>query len=274
MKSKDSLKVKKEKLFDRLAAFRSLAVAYSGGIDSTLLLAAARDAAVDNLLAMTAVSALQPRWEIDEAVKLAHTLGVRHEIIRTDELSVPEFTANSPDRCYVCKKIIFSDMISRCRQLGFSHVAHGANSDDMADYRPGMKAAEEMQVMAPLKEAGFTKEDIRSLSRQMELPNWNKPAAACLASRIPYGMEISRERLEMVETAENVLLAMGFSGFRVRHLGDTARIEVRPADFPGLIKPEPRLRIIQEFRNAGFTYVSLDLEGYAQGRMNRLIESS
>ncbi|MFP4193344.1 MAG: ATP-dependent sacrificial sulfur transferase LarE [Desulfobacterales bacterium] len=268
----DYLYKKKEKLFDRLSEFKSLAVAYSGGIDSTLLLAAARESAADRVIAVTAVSPLQPRWEVDEAVKMAGYLGVEHETIRTDELSVPEFTANSPDRCYVCKKIIFSDMISRCRELGFSHLAHGANVDDMADYRPGMKAAEEMEVSAPLKEAGFTKQDIRCLSRQMSLPNWNKPAAACLASRIPYGMEITRQRLEMVETAENVLLALGFSGFRVRHLGETARIEVRPADFTRLIKPEPRLRIIRELCNAGFTYVTLDLEGYGQGRLNRSIE--
>ncbi|MCF8026543.1 MAG: ATP-dependent sacrificial sulfur transferase LarE [Desulfobacteraceae bacterium] len=271
MTSMNSLQEKKEQLFGRLAEFRSLAVAYSGGVDSTLLLAAARDAVSDNVLAVTAVSPLQPRWEVDEAVKLAGTLGVAHEIIRTDELSVPDFTANSPDRCYFCKKIIFSHMFTRCRELGFPYVAHGANVDDMGDYRPGMKAAEEMQVLSPLREAGFSKEDIRSLSRQMGLSNWNKPAAACLASRIPYGTEITKQRLEMVEAAENVLLAMGFSGFRVRHHGDTARIEVRPADFARLIKPEPRLRIIQELRGAGFTYVTLDLEGYAAGRMNRSI---
>ncbi|MFW6011258.1 MAG: ATP-dependent sacrificial sulfur transferase LarE [Desulfosalsimonas sp.] len=268
----DTIYRKKEKLFDRLSEFNFLAVAYSGGVDSTLLLAAARDASAGKVLALTAVSPLQPRWEVDEAVKLAGYLGVDHEIIRTAELSVPAFTANSSDRCYVCKKIIFSDMMSRCRDMGYFNLAHGANADDMADYRPGMKAAEEMEVLAPLKEAGFTKEDIRILSRQMSLPNWNKPAAACLASRIPYGMEITRQRLEMVETAENVLMALGFSGFRVRHLGDTARIEVRPADFTRLIKPEPRLRIIQELRNAGFTYVTMDLEGYTSGRLNRSIE--
>ncbi|MFP4451865.1 MAG: ATP-dependent sacrificial sulfur transferase LarE [Desulfobacterales bacterium] len=273
MKPADSLYRKKERLFNRLSGFEALAVAYSGGIDSTLLLAAARDASAGKVLAFTAVSPLQPRWEVDEALKLADSLGVAHEIIRTAELSVPEFTANSADRCYVCKKIIFSDMISRCRQLGFSHLAHGVNADDEADYRPGLKAAEEMDILAPLKEAGFTKDDIRSLSRQMSLPNWNKPAAACLASRIPYGMEITQERLQMVETAENVLLSLGFSGFRVRHMGDTARIEVRPADFKRLIKPEPRLIIIHELRRVGFTYVALDLEGYGQGRMNRLIES-
>lgn len=271
MTIKDSLQKKKEQLFERLGKFRLLAVAYSGGIDSTVLLAAARDSVSGSVLAVTAVSPLQPRWEIDEAVKLAGTLGVKHEIIRTEELSVQDFTANSPERCYFCKKIIFSEMIHRCREQGFHYLAHGANADDMSDYRPGMRAAEEMQVLAPLKEAGFTKEDIRSLAREMALPNWNKPAAACLASRIPYGMEITKQRLEMVEAAENVLLALGFTGFRVRHHGDTARIEVRPVDFPRLIKPEPRVRIIQELRNAGFTYVTLDLEGYAPGRMNRSI---
>ncbi|MGM0787093.1 MAG: ATP-dependent sacrificial sulfur transferase LarE [Thermodesulfobacteriota bacterium] len=271
MEDTDCLDEKKQRLFERLSGLESLAVAYSGGVDSTLLLAAARDAAAGSVLAVTAVSPLQPRWEVDEAVKLAGTLGVHHEIVRTAELSVPEFAANTPDRCYVCKKILFSDMISRCRELGFFNLAHGANADDMSDYRPGMKAAEEMQVLAPLRDAGFTKQDVRNLSRQMSLPNWNKPSAACLASRIPYGTEITRQRLGMVETAENVLLAMGFSGFRVRHMGDTARLELRPADFYRLIKPEPRLRVVQELRSAGFTYVTLDLEGYAPGRMNRSI---
>lgn len=272
MTAKSFTEAKKTRLKKELSGYGSIAVAYSGGIDSTLLLAMARDVTRDNVLAITAVSPIQPRWEVDEAVKLARWLGVSHELIRTEELSVPEFTANSPDRCYVCKKTIFSDMISRCRELGFHHMAHGANADDMSDYRPGMQAAEEMEVIAPLKEAGFTKHDIRSLSKQMGLSNWNKPAAACLASRIPYGTEITRQRLEMVETAENVLLALGFSGCRVRHLGDTARIEVRPADFARLIKPERRLKIIQELRGAGFTYVTMDLEGYAPGRMNRSIK--
>ncbi len=266
-----SLHEKQTHLKKVLAAYHGVAVAYSGGIDSTLLLAEAKEMLQGDVLALTAVSRLQPRWEVDEAIKLTRTLGVTHELVRTGALSVPAFTANSQDRCYVCKKILFSDMLARARELGYTCMIHGANVDDMGDYRPGMQAAEEMSVLAPLKEAGFTKADIRELARQKELPNWNRPAAACLATRLPYNMEITRERLEMVEGAENVLMALGFFGFRVRHLGDTARIEVRPADFVRLIKPERRLKIIQELRNMGFTYVTLDLEGYSSGRMNRSI---
>ena len=271
MSTEDTLDKKHARLREMLRAYDAVAVAFSGGVDSTLLLAEAGKTIGETVIALTAVSALQPRWEVDEAIRLARILGITHELIHTRELSDPAFTVNSPDRCYVCKKTLFSEMIARSRELGYAHMIHGANADDLADYRPGMRAAEELSVTAPLKDAGLTKADIRALARQMELPNWNKPAAACLASRLPYGMEITPGRLKMVEEAENVLMALGFTGFRVRHLGDTARIEVMPADFSRLIHPERRLTIIRELRDMGFVYVTLDLEGYTAGRMNRSI---
>jgi len=248
-----------------------MVIAFSGGVDSTYLLAAARRYLGENVMAVTAVSALQPRSEINEAVKLVQHLGVDHHTVPTKELEVPEFRANNAHRCYTCKRIIFSEVLALADRYGFDAIAHGVNVDDLGDYRPGLKAADEMGVVAPLMAAHLTKADVRKLSRQMGLPNWDKPAAACLASRIPYGRPITVDALEMVESAENVLAALGFHGFRVRHFGDTAKIEVRPADFSRLLKPDRRLRIIEEFRRIGFVYIAMDLEGYQTGRLNRSV---
>lgn len=262
---------KEQRLFEELRRYTAVAVAFSGGVDSTFLLAAARQCLGEKVIAVTAVSHLQPRSETDEAVKLAGVIGTPHYTVSTGELENPDFSKNPENRCYICKKILFADIRAVAGRHGITTVVHAANLDDLSDYRPGMKAAEEMDVDAPLIQARLTKADIRKLSKQMGLPTWNKPSAACLASRIPYGEPITGEKLAMVEAAERVLAALGFKGCRVRHFGEIAKIEVRPADFSRLLKPDRRLRIIGEFRKIGFLYVTMDLEGYQTGRLNRSI---
>lgn len=267
-----SLTDKQKRLEQHIKRYRSMVIAFSGGVDSTLLLAAAkRCLGSKRVMAVTAVSPLQPRAEVNEAVKLVNRLGIAHCTVNTGELDAPGFRENTKHRCYTCKCIIFSDVRAIADQHGFDAVAHGVNADDRGDYRPGLKAAEEMGIVAPLMDAQLTKADIRELARQMGLSNWDKPSAACLASRIPYGRPITVRALEMVESAENVLAALGFCGFRVRHFGETAKIEVRPADFSKLLKPGRRLRIIEEFRKIGFVYITMDLEGYQTGRLNRSV---
>ncbi len=264
---------KKQRLYDELRRYTSIAIAFSGGVDSTLLLAAARQCLGEKVIAVTAVSPLQPRAEIDDAVRLSGIIGTPHYTVSTGELDNPDFSRNPENRCYICKKILFADIRAVSETHGISTLAHAANLDDLSDYRPGMQAAEELGVVSPLIEAQFTKADIRKLSKQMGLPTWNKPSAACLASRIPYGRPITADALAMVEAAERVLAALGFSGGRVRHFGEIAKIEIRPADFSRLLTPDRRLRVIGELRKIGFLYVTMDLEGYQTGRLNRSILS-
>lgn len=267
----DPLLNKKKTLFDILRRCESMAVAFSGGTDSTLLLAAARQCLGDRVIAVTAVSPLQPAREVHEAILFAKSLGTTHYTVHTREVESARFAENNENRCYICKKIIFTDLLALAAEHGIHIMAHAANRDDLEDYRPGMEAAKELGVVSPLIDAGLTKSEIRKLSRQMGLSTWNKPSGACLASRIPYGRPITAEALAMVEAAENVLTALGFSGLRVRHYGETAKIEVRPADFSRLLKPDRRLNIIGEFRKIGFLYITLDLEGYQTGRLNRSV---
>ena len=266
-----TLEEKKDMLYEHLRSYKSIAVAYSGGVDSTLLLAVASRALNGNVVAVTAVSPLQPASEVQEAFKIAKSLGARHYRVNTCEMENDTFMLNSKNRCYVCKKIIFSEIMALLHTMEINSVAHGANVDDLNDFRPGMKAAEELGIRAPLIDAGMTKSDIRELSRQMGLPTWNKPSAACLASRIPYNTPITIKALEMIENAETVLIALGFKNFRVRHCDETAKIEIRPADFKRLLVPERRLTVISEFRRIGYSYVTMDLEGYSTGSMNRSI---
>jgi len=266
-----TLEEKTKILYDRIGSCKNIAVAYSGGVDSTLVLAVAGRIHNGRAVAVTAVSPLQPSTEVQEAFKTARSLGVSHHRVETCEMNHDEFLENSEKRCYICKKIVFSDIRQVVAAMGFETIAHGANADDLKDYRPGMKAAGEMGLMAPLIDAEMTKADIRELSKRMGLPTWNKPSAACLASRIPYGTPITRSALEMVEAAENVLTALGFTGFRVRHYSETAKIELRPSEFSRMMAPERRLVVIGEFRRIGYSYVTMDLEGYASGRLNRSI---
>jgi uncharacterized protein len=262
---------KKKHLMAILAGYDALAVAFSGGVDSTFLLAAAKEALVGRLVAITAVSPVHPRREIREAAATARTLGVRHIMAPSGEMAAPDFVANPPNRCYICKKIVFGEVIRIAAEMGFQRVAHGVNLDDLGDYRPGLRAAEEMGVLAPLVEAGLTKADIRVLSRRMQLPTWNKPSMACLASRFPYGRSITESALQMVEQAEEVLQELGFRGCRVRLHEEVARIEVAPGDLKKTMHPAVRAEILERLKTIGFRHVAVDLEGYVPGSLNRAL---
>lgn len=262
---------KKKRLIAILKAYESLVVAFSGGVDSTFLLAATQEALGDRVTAVTADSPIHSRREIREALETAKALGVKHIVVPFAEMTAPGFAANPPDRCYSCKQIIFSEIIRIAASMGVERVAHGVNLDDLGDYRPGLKAAEEMGVVAPLADAGLSKADIRALSRRMGLATWNKPSMACLASRIPYGRPITPGVLKMVEAAEEILQGLGFSGCRVRHHGDVARIEMAARDVSRAARSAVRSQILKGLKDIGFTHVAVDLEGYVQGSLNRAL---
>jgi uncharacterized protein len=268
MKS-DELMAKKERLISILKGFDSLAVAFSGGVDSTFLLAVAHEVLGDKVAAVTSRSPLHPAKEIKLAEKFTDGRGIRHIMISTGEMNLSEFTANSRNRCYVCKKNLFPRMIAAVTETGTKHVAHGANTDDLKDFRPGFKAAIEYGIEAPMIEAGLSKEDIRLLSKDMLLETWNKPAMACLATRIPYGDTITTESLRMIEEAEDSLADLGFIACRVRHHGNLARIELQKEDLSRIPFEDIRNLVIDKIKKAGYLYVSIDLEGYIQGSLNR-----
>ncbi len=259
---------KLDDLKDIINSMGSLLIAFSGGVDSTFLCKVAFDLLGDKALAVTAVSPTYSKTEFKEARELAEEIGIKHEIIDSNELETPGFAENTLDRCYYCKTELFSRLRELADIYGLKYVADGSNFDDLNDYRPGMKAASELNVRSPLKEAGLTKEDIRILSKRMGLRTWNKPAFACLASRFPYGMKITRENLTIVEKAEEFLRELGIEQLRVRHHGDIARIEVLSSDMPKLIEDVTRERIIDRFKELGYTYITLELAGYRMGSMN------
>ena len=264
-----TLQSKKKKLISILSDLDSLLLAFSGGVDSTFLLAVAHSMLGERLLAVTACSAVHPEQETRAAKDLAKKIGARHTLLQSGEMTLPNFTQNSSDRCYHCKIHLFGLLLKKAEEKGIQSVAHGANLDDLNDYRPGLRAAREMQILAPLMDAGLTKADIRDLSREMGLDTWDKPAMACLASRIPYGKTLTVEKLDMVEKAEEVLHALGFRHCRVRHHGGLARIEVPPESFHVILREVTAAEIVKRFRALGFVHISLDLEGYTQGSMNR-----
>ena len=265
----ERLQKKIEHLISGIRRFESLMIAYSGGVDSTLLLSVAHELLGSRVVAITSSSKVHPQDEIEAAVKIAGEMGVRHVVLETDEMSIPEFTANPHNRCYICKKHLVEAFRKKANELGIADIAHGANVDDLQDVRPGFAAAEEMGIHAPLLDSGFTKEDIRLLSKERGLPNWEKPAMACLATRIPYGISITENMLRMIGSAENFLRKKGFSGCRVRHHGDIARIEVRQQDFQKMLDPEMRVHVFRGLKKIGYLHIALDLEGYVQGSMNR-----
>lgn len=262
---------KREELIHRLHLLDSLLIAYSGGVDSTFLLAMAQHVLGERVMAVTACSPIHPLREKREALDFIRDRGIEHLLLESDETRSTKFLVNAPDRCYWCKKALFEKILHLANEKNISSVAHGANLDDLADYRPGNKAMRELGIIAPLMAARLTKEDIRLLSRDMGLPTWDKPARACLASRIPYGEPITEEKLAMVEAAEEFLMAKGFRQCRVRHHGTVARIELEGVDGPKFFQKDLREETVMRFKEIGFLHISLDLEGYSTGNLNRVL---
>ncbi len=262
------LENKERLLYEALEKAPSLIVAYSGGVDSAYLAYAAHRALGERMLAVTALSASYSERDRTEAEACVARFKLPHEFIETDELSNPAYRANNPDRCFFCKDELFDKLDELAVRRGFAAVAYGVNLDDQGDWRPGQRAAREHRVLAPLLDAGLTKADIRELARRAEVPVWNRPASACLSSRIAYGIEVTPERLAVVEKGEEALRALGFRQFRVRHHDNLVRLEIAPEELPRALTPEMAHKFVEIFKPLGFSFVTLDLEGYRSGSLN------
>ena len=257
---------KLEDLKDYLRGLGSVAVAFSGGVDSTFLLKVAHDVLGDKVLALTAASKFVPRRELEESKKFCSDNSIRQIIFEADVLNIDGVKENPADRCYLCKRELFKNFLRIAEENNISTVVEGSNMDDASDYRPGMKALAELKIKSPLREVGLYKAEIRELSKEMNLPTWDKPSMACLASRFVYGEALTEDKLSMVEAAEEFLLSAGFKQLRVRVHDNLARIEVLPADFDKIIKLHAE--ISARLKSIGFDYVTLDLQGYRVGSMN------
>jgi uncharacterized protein len=263
---------KQQRLLEKLRQLDSLLVAFSGGADSAYLAWAAHVALGERALAMTALSPSFSAYDREQAEGFAQHVGLRHQFIETHELENPLYIANNPDRCYHCKAELFTELKKRMAPLGLAAVAYGINADDTRDFRPGHRAAAEHKVLAPLLDVGLTKDEVRELSRAAGLPTWDRPASACLASRIPYGTPVTRESLSIVEQGEAILRELGFHQFRVRFHQGLARIEIGPEELPRALDPQMAAVLVRRFKLLGFIYVTLDLEGYRQGSLNSALQ--
>ncbi len=265
------LEKKFEKLYEMLLSFESIMIAYSGGVDSTFLLAAAKKAPCISVLAVTAVSPLYPAHEIESAVKTASLFEVKHITVENSALSDKAFIKNAPDRCYVCKSRLFIKMKSLAADNNCSVVLDGTNADDAKTYRPGMRALDELGIKSPLKDCGLTKAEIRILSKRLGILTWDKPSCACLASRFPYGVMLKEKDVLKVEKAEACIRKYIDGQFRVRHYADTARIEVLSKDIQVFLDSSIRKAVIATFKDIGYTYVTLDMEGFRSGSMDEVL---
>ena len=265
-----ALEAKKQELLDILRGMGGCVIGFSGGVDSTFLFAVAAAVLGERALAVTATSETYPERELREANALAARIGGRHRVIVSEELDIPGFAENPKDRCYHCKSELFTKLRKVAAEEGLAHVADGSNVDDRGDYRPGRRALRELGVRSPLEEAGLSKADIRELSKAMDLPTWDKPSFACLSSRFPYGVTITREKLTVVGRAEDALRELGLRTLRVRHHGDVARLELGADEF-GRVVNGLRDEVVRRVKEAGYTYVALDLQGYRTGAINEAL---
>lgn len=265
---------KQAALFENLRTLGSVVIAYSGGADSAYLAWAARQVLGDSVVAITADSASIPESHKRDAEAFAREHNIRHEYIATSEFDNPDYVKNAPDRCFHCKDELFTKLAAEAGKRGIAHVVYGVNVDDFGDYRPGQRAAELHKVKAPLVEAGLSKADIRELSRIAGLATWDRPASACLSSRIPYGTPVTIQNVKTVERGEEEIRALGFRQFRVRFHGELVRIEIAPDELPRALDPAMAGAFTRIFKPLGFHYITLDLEGYRQGSLNSVLKAS
>ena len=269
---KPILEEKHERLKEIFRSIERVLVAYSGGVDSTLLLKVARDTLGEgNVVAVTALSPLYPERELDMAKHMVQSMGVRHVLIESNEMEIEGFSKNPPNRCYYCKRELFEKLLELAKNEGSHAVVEGSTLDDEKDHRPGRIAIQELGIRSPLQEARFTKDDVRELSRELGLPTWDKPSFACLASRFPYGREITSEGLKMVDEAEDFLFGLGFRQVRVRHYQDLARIEILTEEMGRLMDERVREAVVKRLKEIGYRYITLDLQGFRSGSMNEVL---